>query len=493
MSKINRKSSLALAVMAACMLSAPAAFAVTVTDGASPSTLPSVVANLDVKDATTVVSLGQVDINISNTDLIIGRTTGFSVRIDLAGGATFGAAVPASPVAVNGALDNNGASTAWTASVAAGGAAGDTFVVYSVQPAATSTGVINGPALAFAPGDLQLKAVAGLKTAGASVSATVTFADPNTAQQILTPVTQQVIASANPLKFSIAASADPNEKINVSSANAASKTAFAQNGDLTDPAFYTFDAGKLTFGTATVNDAAGAPFAWDPADAVAATVTGAFGAFVQAGATVDLVTNGSCAAPTASIAGTVAADKVTFSDTFANLGGGNTGILCFTLPNTNAKVIDATAVAVSATATRTATTGASSASGSAQAMAYNGPVAVVYTFNPAGNTTQQSFLRISNTGGTDGLVTITGRDDAGNAGAGAVSMTLAAGKSIQLTGDDLQNGNAAKGLTGALGAGTGKWILTVTGEISGMQVTNLNRNNNSGTVSNLGTPVSGAN
>jgi hypothetical protein len=31
----------------------------------------------------------------------------------------------------------------------------------------------------------------------------------------------------------------------------------------------------------------------------------------------------------------------------------------------------------------------------------------------------------------------------------------------------------------------------VTGQISGMQVTNLNRNNNSGTVSNLGTPVSG--
>lgn len=113
------------------------------------------------------------------------------------------------------------------------------------------------------------------------------------------------------------------------------------------------------------------------------------------------------------------------------------------------------------------------------------PAPLAYSGRTAGKLTRD-------TSGTGGLVTISGNDDAGNPGTGTVSMTLAAGKSIQLTASDLQDGNTAKGLSGALGAGTGKWILTVTGEISGMQVTNLNRNNNSATVSNLGTPVSGS-
>ena len=118
-------------------------------------------------------------------------------------------------------------------------------------------------------------------------------------------------------------------------------------------------------------------------------------------------------------------------------------------------------------------------------MQYNGPVVKVYTFNPAGNTTQQSFLRISDTGPAGGQVTITGIDDAGNPGVGPVSFNLGAGQSIQLTADDLQNGNAAKGLTGALGAPAGKWRLTVTSYFPNLVVTSLNRNNTSGTVSNL--------
>lgn len=86
MSKINRKTTLTAAVLAALMLAAPAAFAVSVTNAAT-STLPVSVANLDVKDATTAVALDALNINVSTTDLIIGRTTGFSVRLDLQNGA----------------------------------------------------------------------------------------------------------------------------------------------------------------------------------------------------------------------------------------------------------------------------------------------------------------------------------------------------------------------------------------------------------------------
>ncbi len=484
MSKIIRKTSLSMAIVAACMLAAPSAFAATLTDVAPPgaSTLPTLVADLDVKDATTVVALGATSVNIDNTDLIIGRTTGFSVRLELPAGAKYTAlGAPGIGAALPGG---------WTATVAAGGV-GFNYVTYSVQPG--TNGVINGPALTWAAGAITVEGVGNLATAGGTVGVTVTFADPNTAQVILTPFTQNVLKSADALDYSVAASSNVLKRIDVGSQSADSKTGFSSTGAVNGPTEAYFEAGTPTVGVvAGMQDAAGAAFTWAGADTLNLTVNGTFNAFTQTGATVDLVTAGTCAAPTTTLPGTVTATSVTFTGVaYSSLNAG-AGILCFTLPGSNAQVIDATPITTSAVMTRTATTKTNSASDDAMAMAYNGPVAVVYTFNPAGNTTQESFLRISNTGGTAGLVTITGRDDAGTAAAGTVSMTLGGGKSIQLTSDDLQNGNTAKGLSGALGAGAGKWILTVTGEIASMEVTNLNRNNNSGTVSNLGTPVSGS-
>ncbi|MDE2156081.1 MAG: hypothetical protein KGJ32_09360, partial [Xanthomonadaceae bacterium] len=325
-------------------------------------------------------------------------------------------------------------------------------------------------------------------------AAKATFADPNTAQIILTPVTATVLQSSDALAYSVAPSSTLLKKIDVGSNVIASKTGFSPDGSLNNVADdYYFEAGTPTVGVkAGVLDATGAAFAWAAGDTLDLTVTGTFTAFTQAGASVNLVTAGTCAAPTTSIVGTVTASQVTFTGVaYSSLNLG-TGILCFTVPAANAQVIDATTVSTTAVETRLATGKTNTGSADALPLKYNGPVDVVYTFNPAGNTTQQSFLRISNTGGTGGLVTITGKDDTGAAAAGTVSFTLAPGKSVQLTSDDLQNGNAAKGLTGALGAGTGKWILTVTGQISAMEVTNLNRNNTSGTVSNFGTPVDGA-
>ena len=500
MSKINRKTSLSLAIVAACLLAAPAAFAVTVTNvvPSGTSTLPTLVANIDVQNATTPVALGETDVNISNTDLIIGRTTGFSVRIDLGGSATFSTL---SAPTVGPALKSVTASP-WTVTLAAGGV-GSTYAVYSVQPVAGSGGVINGNALSWAASTsnttgIQVTSVAGLSTAGATQAATVTFADPNTAAVILTPVTVNVLQSADPLAYSVAPSSQLTAKINVAPiGSAGSKTEFSGLGNLSGPDQLYFEAGTPTVGvTAGVNAAAGGPFTWAPTVTFSLTVNGTFNAFTQAGASVSLVTSGTCANPAVQLAGTITANSVTFGGSngnfdYSQLSAGHGGILCFQVPGSNAQVIDATSIATSAVVTRNATGKTSSGSGNGLAMAYNGPVAVVYTFNPAGNTSEQSFLRISNTGATGGLVTITGKDDAGMAAPGSISMTLAAGKSVQLNSSDIQNGNAAKGLTGSLGTGTGKWILTVTGQISGMEVTNLNRNNTSGTVSNLGTPVTG--
>ncbi len=85
----------------------------------------------------------------------------------------------------------------------------------------------------------------------------------------------------------------------------------------------------------------------------------------------------------------------------------------------------------------------------------------VYFANPASNSNQQTFIRISNQSESSGTVTISGYDDAGSASPGTVTFSLGASESIQVTAQDLENGNANKGLTGALGGGSGKWQLAI--------------------------------
>lgn len=479
MSKFNL-----LAVAVAASLAAPAAFALEVT----PTAAHHNIAYVDVKDATSTVHVGEVAIKISDSDLIIGRTVGFSVRIDLEGGAEFAATV-ADP-AVGAALPAPGAGV-WTVTRAAGGTAGSNFVVFSVQPGADSTGVINGTALTFAASGIRLNKVAGLGTAGGSVSAKVTFADPGTAQPILTPVTQALVKSVNPLVYTVTGG-DTTKKIDVgTTATTNSKTRFSPNGTIAHAAPERhFDAGTTTFGVTTGSAAARAvdapadPFAWATTDEVSLTVGGSFSAFLATtpanSASVRLVTAGTCASPTTSVSGTVAAGSVTFPATAFSSLNSNTGILCFTAPSTNNVVIDATAISTQVTVTRKATSKTAAASGAALPMAYNGPVIDVDHFNPSSNANQVSYLRISNPSGAAGQVSISGVCDNGEAKS-AVGLTLPAGQSILLTSAELENGAPAKGLATGLGAcAVGKYRLTVTGEFNNMKVQNFLRNVTSG-------------
>ncbi len=82
----------------------------------------------------------------------------------------------------------------------------------------------------------------------------------------------------------------------------------------------------------------------------------------------------------------------------------------------------------------------------------------VAVFNPASNTRQRSLLRLANDGTEPAQATITGLDDAG-AEAGPVVVTVPAGEALTLTAVQLEQGG--EGLNGALGAGAGKWRLTV--------------------------------
>jgi len=92
-----------------------------------------------------------------------------------------------------------------------------------------------------------------------------------------------------------------------------------------------------------------------------------------------------------------------------------------------------------------------------------GPVCAqkrVLFVNPADNPNQQTFLRFINPNAVDNVVTIVGHDDSGNAGLDAqMTLALPAQTTMQLNASDLELGNAAKGLTGRLGDGIGKWQL----------------------------------
>ena len=87
----------------------------------------------------------------------------------------------------------------------------------------------------------------------------------------------------------------------------------------------------------------------------------------------------------------------------------------------------------------------------------------VVFFNPASNRAHVSRLRLINPGEAATEVRITGIDAAGEAGEGAVVLTLPGRASRSLSAQALETGQG-EGLTGALGDGAGKWRLRVIAE-----------------------------
>ncbi len=89
----------------------------------------------------------------------------------------------------------------------------------------------------------------------------------------------------------------------------------------------------------------------------------------------------------------------------------------------------------------------------------------LYTVNPGSNVNQQSFIRIVNPATTATAVEIYAIDDAGQASKkGPIELELAADESRQFTAQDLESGNSSKGLTNNLCDGEGKWRLSFRSE-----------------------------
>ena len=84
-------------------------------------------------------------------------------------------------------------------------------------------------------------------------------------------------------------------------------------------------------------------------------------------------------------------------------------------------------------------------------------------FNPGKNRNQESKLRLINPESSSARIEITGVDDDGRATSpGAVSLDLGAGMARILTAYQLENGGSD--LSGGLGAGKGKWRLSVSAD-----------------------------
>ena len=92
-------------------------------------------------------------------------------------------------------------------------------------------------------------------------------------------------------------------------------------------------------------------------------------------------------------------------------------------------------------------------------------------FNPASNRNQVSRIRVSNQSDRVATVNVTGIDDAGVM-RGPATFSLAPFATIELTASDLENGSSAKGVSGGIGDGQGKWRLEVSSDES-ISVMNL--------------------
>ena len=101
-------------------------------------------------------------------------------------------------------------------------------------------------------------------------------------------------------------------------------------------------------------------------------------------------------------------------------------------------------------------------------------VAPIHFFNPAGNTTFQSRLRLINPHSTPVNVSITGvMDDEGKTPDDyeAVSLTLQAGEAKMITSQQLEEGDSSS-FDGRFGDGAGKWRFSIQSN-SSIQVMNL--------------------
>lgn len=91
----------------------------------------------------------------------------------------------------------------------------------------------------------------------------------------------------------------------------------------------------------------------------------------------------------------------------------------------------------------------------------------LWIFNPGSNDQQRSILRLINRSDSPGVAMIEAIDDLGQPSpGGSVSLDIAPRSAVELSALELEDGNTAKGLIGALGDGEGKWRLRISADVA---------------------------
>lgn len=461
-----------LAVAVAAALAAPTAYAASINEAGVTENSNQFLNNTSTYTVPvkTVVAVA--------ADSYLGRTVGYNVRVTLSAGkikvcptvtATGGAQ---SATLVAGTCTVGGSNFLVNVVPAAGGTLpGEGFTIGTDPDGA-------GPGVATA---LQIDNLAALG-AGGTLSLSGVVSDPTTGIPLPnSEFTKAVLTTQQGVAVSFTPAATPSViDVGQPSAKKFFTTAGAAIGS--GVVGNLFDAGVISITNAT------GVAAWLPGTGTAdITITGAnFAPFADDAAVsgVYLATDATCATKIGAN-GTIAADgkSATFTAVVLSTLSGAAPFdanVCFN--GDGATQIAAQDIKGSAVVKPGAAfLNYSSPVGNLASMEYNGPVVRVHHFNPAANAAQESYLRISNTSGIGGLVSIEGTCDNGVASTTPVSFNLDAGKSLLVTSKDLEQGNAAKGLANGLGACTpaGKYRLVVTGEFSTMAVQNFLRNNTS--------------
>lgn len=511
MSKFN-KCGLALAVAGAFALPV-SAFAASAgyPDGTTAAQI-TFASNLFGANSSTISNPAEYSINTQSTDNIIGRTTGFGIRLTLGNGVRF-AKTTVAPGAGTALTDYNNPTIATPIPDA-----GSNVLVISVTPdttAAPNVGI--GSLVTWAIGDLDLVNLSALATAGTNVPVTIELFDSNTATvfQTIQGASLATSVEGTTVVFDPQAG-DVTKRIDVATCGSAggttqaARTRFSPSGVIgasctaADTDRTEFNAGSITIGARGLANGfvgannSGSPgagnFQYDTAnDEFSITVSGTdFSAFNAATGNdrVYLSTSASCDVSGAlpSLVGSRIIEgnsSITFEGLAPLAATGSNYFVCFATTVAAATQIAAQELQASVAIdfANNSVIDPADRAGALLPLRNNGTVLEFQNVNPAANARAQSFVRLTNNGSLSCPVTLTARDDNGVAGDSAIAFTLAAGQSQTFNSEDLENGSA-KG-TGSFGDGTGRWYVTANGECAGLVGSALNRNLETGTVTNL--------
>jgi len=490
-----------IALATAGLLASGIATNVAALDGAYAAPEPDYTQNLLGLATAEVTNVNAFGVSTEITDVVIGRTTGFGLRITLTGAEFAAGANGTVGTGIDADADFGGVvNTAWTIGAQT---YGTTTATITINPGTTPAGLPVGEILTFVAGDLDVDTVSASLGAGIPVTALIEFFDPVTAAVLLTTI-ETIYDTAEGTDVALTLG-NAVKRIDVGGAVNGSKTDFSPDGTINNatPEDYFF-AGTVVVGlnAAGTSSAGTAAAAWDnagafqynvAADTVTITLTGDdFSAFanvwLEDSALTGPGTECTAGIPVGQDATVIDAAGTAMTAAIDAAATGETFNICLDVDvatviedqiiNATAQVnLDPAATMAGLLINPTATMAAISP------LVYNGDVIEVHFFNDNGNVGQESRLRISNKGTTSGLVRIVGIDDAGVTSAEA-TLTLNSEESVQVKTNDLILGT--NGVTGGLGLPTqGKYRLTVTAEYDGLEVTNFVRNIDSGILTNF--------